>query len=90
MTTDEMEKPLIDAPTEKCHWWSKRTHCFHEVVCSCDVAAGTCIHRACCWCGRAEKAELTAAGHGAYIPDKKNQTLIWSSWNKIVYGGSGY
>lgn len=91
MNTDEIMKPDFEEDTGKCHWWSSKRHCWHEVVCSCETAKGECLHRVCCNCDRSEWTQLTAAGHGPYLPDKKNQTLIWNGWRKrVVYCGSYY
>lgn len=79
LTTDEILKPdIVDMPTSKCHWWSARHHCWHLFS---EPRDGTDImRRRCCWCAETQRTCLQAVGHGAYIPDKQDQTLIWTPW----------
>lgn len=78
-------KPDIQAPTEKCHWWSKRVHCWHQTTCRHSYhgtgTVGSCLHRKCCWCSREERSELQVVGHGIHLEDKKDQTLNWTEWS---------
>lgn len=92
MTTGEMLKPDIEAPTEKCRWWSSRRHCWHERDCDHNTDNVECLHRYCCWCDAHEYTQLRVAptyDHGPHFKAPKDEsTMIWDVWGKRCYGSS--
>jgi hypothetical protein len=92
MTTGELLKPDVEIEEGRCHWWSKRQHCYHRTDCVCYVGgAGTtgrddCLHRRCCWCGTKQYSRLVVAGHGSFF--EKNGETVTMIWTEFRYLGT--